>query len=308
LSITELLDIQYPILKGVMALISTHKIVAAVSESGGLGVLSSINLEAEELREEIRLTRTLTSKPIAVNIMMLSKNRDQQIKVIIEENIRIITVSAGSPVIYMDWLKENCIKVIPVVHTVQKAMEMERIGVDAIIAEGSESGGYIGESSTMTLIPQVVSHVNVPVIAAGGIADGRGLAAALALGADGVQMGTRFLASEECAIPPGIKSALLKATDTSTIVTGRKKGDAIRSLKNEMLEKYVDLEFSETQEANLDELTIGSYKRAVIDGNIETGSLMTGQIAGLITEIKPAKDIVEEVMHEAHDVIKSLKI
>ncbi|GAA0476027.1 DUF561 domain-containing protein [Alkalibacterium psychrotolerans] len=308
MSISKLLNIQYPILKGVMALISTHKLVAGVSEAGGLGILSSINLEAEELREEIRLTRALTSKPIAVNLMMLSKNRDQQVKVIIEENIKILTVSAGSPVVYMEWLKENNIKVIPVVHTVQKALEMEKIGVDAIIAEGSESGGYIGESSTMTLIPQVVSQVKVPVIAAGGIADGRGLVAAFALGALGVQMGTRFLASEECTIPPGLKSALLKATDTSTIVTGRKKGDAIRSLKNEMLEKYVDLEFSETQEANLEELTIGSYRRAVVEGNIETGSLMTGQVAGLITEIKPAKEIVEEIMKEAHDVRESLKI
>ena len=308
MSITTLLDIQYPILKGVMAQISTHKLVAAVSEAGGLGILSSINLKPEEIREEIRLTKKLTSKPFGVNLMLHSKDRDQIVKVVIEEGVKIITVSGGSPKVYMAWLKENDIKVLPVIHTVQEAMEMEKIGVDGLIAEGTESGGYIGETTTMTLIPQVTKQVDIPVIAAGGIADGRGLVAAFALGAQGAQMGTRFLACEECPIPQGVKLALVNAKDTATIVTGRKRGAAIRSIKNDMLERYAHLEFAGAPEEELEKLTLGSFERAVVGGDMETGSVMAGQIAGLIEEIKPAKRIIEDIMDEAHGIITQLKI
>lgn len=291
-----------------MAKISTANLVAAVSEAGGLGVLSTTSLRASELEEEIRLTKDMTQKPFAVNLMIHSKNIDQLIKVVIEESIPIVTVSAGSPKIYMDWLKENNIKVLPLVYTVQEAIEMEKIGVDAIIAEGNEAGGHIGETTTMALIPQITKQVGLPVIAAGGIADGRGFVSALALGAQGVQMGTRFLASKECAIPEEAKAALILAKDTDTIVTGRKRATGIRSLRNSMLEKYSELEFTDTGEAELEELTQGSLERALIDGDIETGSLMTGQIVGLIEEVQSIKTIVESIMEESVTVLKNIKI
>lgn len=308
MSITELLNIEYPVLQGVMAKISTAELVAAVSEAGGLGVLSTTSLTSAEVRAEIRLTREMTKKSIAVNLMLHSKNIDQLMKVVIEEKVPIVTISAGSPRIYMAWLKENNIKVLPIVYTVKEAIEMERIGVDAIIAEGTEAGGHIGETTTMALIPQITDQVSLPVIAAGGIADGRGLVSALALGAQAVQMGTRFLTAEECPIPKEVKRILIAAQDTDTIVTGRKRGTGIRSLRNKMLEEYSQLEFTDANEEQLEQLTQGSFERAVLDGDMETGSLMTGQIVGLIQKIEPVQQIIETIMKEAVDVLSNLKL
>lgn len=299
LLITNLLNIKFPIIQGAMAHISNHVLAAAVSAAGGLGTLSSNNWEAEKLREEIRLAQQKTTNPIGVNLMLKAKNCDQLIKVVIEERIKIVTTSAGSPAIYLPWLKENNVTVLAVVSSVGQAIEMEEAGVDAIIVEGTEAGGHIGESTTMTLIPQVVNKVNIPVIAAGGIGDGKGLIAVLALGAKGVQMGTRFLASEECPIPEEIKRALVEAQDDSTIVTGRKRGVPIRSLKNEMLLRYADMEFSDTPEKELEELTVGSLTKALLNGDMKNGSMMAGQVAGLISEVKSVKKIIEDIMIEA---------
>lgn len=297
--ITHLLNIKFPIIQGAMAHISNHVLAAAVSAAGGLGTLSSNNLEAEKLREEIRLAQQKTANPVGVNLMLGAKNCDQLVKVVIEEGIKIVTTSAGSPAIYLPWLKENKVIVLAVVYSVSQAIEMEKVGVDAIIVEGTEAGGHIGEMTTMTLIPQVVNKVHIPVIAAGGIGDGKGLVASLALGAKGVQMGTRFLASEECPIPEEIKKALVEAQDDSTIVTGRKRGVPIRSLKNEMLLRYADLEFSDASEKELEELTVGSLKKALLNGDRKNGSMMAGQIAGLISEVKPVEKIIEDIMTEA---------
>jgi len=282
-----------------MAHISTHILAAAVSEAGGLGVLSSNNLEAEKLREEIRSAQQKTTNPIGVNLMLRAKNCDQLVKVVIEEGVKVITTSAGSPAVYLPWLKENNVTVIPVVSSVEQAIKMELAGVDAVIAEGTEAGGHIGEITTMALIPQVINKVDLPVIAAGGIGDGKGLVASLALGAQGIQMGTRFLASDECPIPEEVKDALVAAQDNSTIVTGRKRGVPIRSIKNGMLLKYAELEFSDAPAKELENLTVGSLKRALINGDMRNGSLMAGQIAGLINDVKPVKKIIKDIMAEA---------
>ena len=282
-----------------MAHISTHILAAAVSEAGGLGVLSSNNLEAEKLREEIRSAQQKTTNPIGVNLMLRAKNCDQLVKVVIEEGVKVITTSAGSPAVYLPWLKENNVTVIPVVSSVEQAIKMELAGVDAVIAEGTEAGGHIGEITTMALIPQVINKVDLPVIAAGGIGDGKGLVASLALGAQGIQMGTRFLASDECPIPEEVKDALVAAQDNSTIVTGRKRGVPIRSIKNGMLLKYAELEFSDAPAKELENLTVGSLKRALINGDMRNGSMMAGQIAGLINDVKPVKKIIKDIMAEA---------
>lgn len=299
LSITNLLNIKYPIIQGAMAHISTHILAAAVSEAGGLGVLSSNNLEAEKLREEIRSAQQKTTNPIGVNLMLRAKNCDQLVKVVIEEGVKVITTSAGSPAVYLPWLKENNVTVIPVVSSVEQAIKMELAGVDAVIAEGTEAGGHIGEITTMALIPQVINKVDLPVIAAGGIGDGKGLVASLALGAQGIQMGTRFLASDECPIPEEVKDALVAAQDNSTIVTGRKRGVPIRSIKNGMLLKYAELEFSDAPAKELENLTVGSLKRALINGDMRNGSMMAGQIVGLINDVKPVKKIIKDIMAEA---------
>ncbi|MCI3029311.1 nitronate monooxygenase family protein [Desemzia sp. C1] len=299
MSITNLLNIKYPIIQGAMAHISTHILAAAVSEAGGLGVLSSNNLEAEKLREEIRSAQQKTTNPIGVNLMLRAKNCDQLVKVVIEEGVKVITTSAGSPAVYLPWLKENNVTVIPVVSSVEQAIKMELAGVDAVIAEGTEAGGHIGEITTMALIPQVINKVDLPVIAAGGIGDGKGLVASLALGAQGIQMGTRFLASDECPIPEEVKDALVAAQDNSTIVTGRKRGVPIRSIKNGMLLKYAELEFSDAPAKELENLTVGSLKRALINGDMRNGSMMAGQIVGLINDVKPVKKIIKDIMAEA---------
>ena len=260
MSITKLLQIKYPIFQGAMAQISHYQLAAAVSEAGGLGIIASGGMTGEQLREEIRELRKLTDKPFGVNIMLMMKNIKDIVTVIIEEKVPVVTTGAGTPKHIMPYLKEAGVKVIPVVASVKHAQKMQELGVDAVVAEGSEAGGHIGETNTMALIPQIVDAVDIPVIAAGGIADGRGLAAAFTLGAQGVQMGTVFLASDECPIAKAYKEAVLAATDTATAVTGRIAGAPVRCIRNEMTDHYIELEQKGTNREELEEITIGSLK------------------------------------------------
>lgn len=302
--ICDLLNIQYPILQGGMAWVATAELASAVSEAGGLGIIGGGNMPGELLREEIRKTRSITDKPFGVNIMLLSDYVEEQMKVVLDERPDVITTGAGNPGPYIPSLKEKGIKVIPVVASVALAMRLERIGVDAVIAEGNESGGHIGDLSTMTLVPQVVDAVSIPVIAAGGIADGRGFLAALALGAEGVQMGTRFVCSEECTAHPAYKQAILKAKDRDTVVTGRPTGHPVRCLRNKLTRQFEELEARCAPPEELEELGRGKLRSAVIDGDVEYGSVMAGEISGLIKDIKPVKVIIEDIIKEAEELLK----
>ena len=295
MSITKLLNIKYPIFQGAMAQISHYQLAAAVSEAGGLGIIASGGMTGEQLREEIRELRKLTDKPFAVNV-------------IIEEKVPVVTTGAGTPKFIMPYLKEAGIKVIPVIASVKHAQKMQELGVDAVIAEGSEAGGHIGETNTMALIPQIVDSVDIPVIAAGGVADGRGLAAAFVLGAQGVQMGTIFLASEECPISAGYKDAIVAANDTATAVTGRIAGAPVRCIRNEMTDHYIELENKGTNRDELEEITIGSLSKAVYEGDTVHGSMMSGQIAGLVKEIRPCKEILDTIVADAQKVLQNTEI
>ena len=296
MSITKLLNIKYPIFQGAMAQISHYQLAAAVSEAGGLGIIASGGMTGEQLREEIRELRKLTDKPFAVNVMLMMKNIKDIVTVIIEEKF------------IMPYLKEAGIKVIPVIASVKHAQKMQELGVDAVIAEGSEAGGHIGETNTMALIPQIVDSVDIPVIAAGGVADGRGLAAAFVLGAQGVQMGTIFLASEECPISAGYKDAIVAANDTATAVTGRIAGAPVRCIRNEMTDHYIELENKGTNRDELEEITIGSLSKAVYEGDTVHGSMMSGQIAGLVKEIRPCKEILDTIVADAQKVLQNTEI
>ncbi|WP_407389983.1 nitronate monooxygenase [Carnobacterium jeotgali] len=307
-TICELLGIEYPIFQGAMARIATHKIAGAVSEAGGLGILGSGGWSADQLREEIRLTREITKKPFAVNLMLQMPNCDELAQVILDEKVKIVTTGAGSPKKYIPAFKEAGVKVIPVIASVRHAIKMQAAGVDAVVAEGQEAGGHIGQTSTMSLLPQIVDAVDIPVLGAGGVGDGRSLAAIYALGAQGVQVGTLFLSAEECPIPDSYKERLINAIDTDTIVTGRKAKDPVRSLKNPMLLKFAELEEANAPHEELEKLTLGSLSRAVYDGDMETGSAMAGEIAGMIKNIRPAKQIIEELFNEAEKKAASLKI
>ncbi|WP_035051139.1 nitronate monooxygenase [Carnobacterium pleistocenium] len=307
-TICEMLGIEYPIFQGAMARIATHKIAGAVSEAGGLGILGSGGWSADQLREEIRLTREITKKPFAVNLMLQMPNCDELAQVILDENIKIVTTGAGSPKKYIPVFKEAGIKVIPVIASVRHAIKMQAAGVDAVVAEGQEAGGHIGQTSTMSLLPQIVDAIDIPVLGAGGVGDGRSLAAIYALGAQGIQVGTLFLSAEECPIPDSYKQRLINSIDTDTIVTGRKAKDPVRSLKNSMLEKFYQLEMENAPHEELEKLTLGSLSRAVYDGDMETGSAMAGEIAGMIKNIRPAKQIIEELFNEAEEKAASLKI
>ena len=302
-SIKDLFNIKYPLLQGGMTKIADHKLVSAVSNAGALGILASAGLDAEELRKEIKLTKQLTDKPFAVNLMLMSKNIPELIEVIIEENIKIVTTGAGTPKPYMRILKEHGIKVVAVIPNVKVAKKMEELGVDAVVAEGTESGGHVGETTTLTLIPQVVDEVNIPVIAAGGIADGRGIAAAFILGAQGVQLGTLFLATEECLVPDAFKKALIDASDTSTVVVGRQKGIPFRSIKNDLISKYYELEQTNYTKEELDKLKNIGIENAITNGDVENGILMVGQITGLIKKVKPVKEVIEEIFKEANNIL-----
>lgn len=305
MSITKLLNIQYPIFQGAMAQISKHQLAAAVSNAGGLGIIASGGMSTDQLRDEVRQCKAKTDKPFAVNLMLMMHNIPDLINVLIEEGVKIVTTGAGTPKPYMPIFKQHGIKVIPVVPNVSIAKKMEELGVDALVCEGTEAGGHIGDISTMALVPQVTQAVKIPVLAAGGIADGRGIAAAYALGAQGVQAGTMFLVAAECPVPDNFKHFVIAANDTATAVTGRKNGAPVRSIKNKMIETYIRLENENASRDELEELTMGSARKAAA-GDVENGSIMAGQICGLLTEIKPAKQIIEEAFAQAKYIAASL--
>nr|MDA3932086.1 nitronate monooxygenase [Mycoplasmatota bacterium] len=295
-----LLNIKYPIIQGGMANIATHELASAVSNAGGLGLVGCGGWDPDRVRDEIRKTQALTDKPFGVNIMLMSPHAEAISDIVIEENVKIVTTGAGSPAKYMKKWKEAGIIVIPVVPSVAFAIRLERSGADALVVEGTEAGGHIGEISTMTLIPQVVDAVNIPVIAAGGIADHRGLDAAYVLGAKGVQIGTVLLASEECPIHDNYKQMVIKARDTSTVVTGRQTGAPVRVLKNQMSKEYLDLtKFGTASLMELETLTLGSLRRAVFDGDLDRGSFMAGQSAGLVKAIRPVKEILKDIFENS---------
>ena len=300
-----MLGIQYPVFQGGMAWVADASLAAAVSNAGGLGLISSVNAGTEAVRNEIRRCRELTDKPFGVNIMLQAPNAGEIAQMVVEEGIKILTTGAGSPAQYMPMWKEAGIKVIPVVASVALALKMQSAGADAVVAEGAESGGHVGELHTMALVPQVVDAVDIPVIAAGGIGDGRGVAAALMLGADAVQVGTRFLAAEECNVHPEYKEKILKATDISTIVTGKTLGHPVRSLKTPFSKSFARME-SDPSVSQEDILAFGSgaLRKAVQDGD-RNGSYMAGECAGMVRKIEPAKAIVEDLVHGALRTMKN---
>ncbi len=308
MTITKLLGIKYPVFQGAMAQIARHQLASAVSNAGGLGIIASGGMSPEQLREEIVNCKKYTDKPFAVNLMLMMHNINEVIDVIIDEGVGIVTTGAGTPRKYMPKLKEAGIKVIPVIPSVKAAKKMEELGCDAVVVEGMEAGGHVGESTTMALLPQVTSAVNIPVIAAGGIADGRGVAAAYCLGASGVQMGTVFLATEECPVSENYKNAIIEAVDTSTTLTGTKFGAPVRGIKNELTKRYHELEEKSSTLMELEELTLGSLRKAAYEGDVENGSIMSGQIAGLVNEIRPVKDVIEGIFEEAQKVLEETKI
>ena len=308
MAITKLLGIKYPVFQGGMAQIARHELASAVSNAGGLGIIASGGMSIEQIREEIVNCKKHTDKPFAVNLMLMMHNINEIIDVVIDEGVGIVTTGAGTPRKYMPKLKEAGIKVIPVIPSVKAAKKMEELGCDAVVVEGMEAGGHVGESTTMALLPQVTSAVNIPVIAAGGIADGRGVAAAYCLGASGVQMGTVFLATEECPVSENYKNAILEAVDTSTTLTGTKFGAPVRGIKNELTKRYHELEEKSSTLMELEELTLGSLRKAAYEGDVENGSIMSGQIAGLVNEIRPVKDVIEGIFEEAQKVLEETKI
>ncbi len=302
--LTDILGTKYPIIQGGMANIATGEFAAACSQAGALGVIGAGGMRtAEELRDHIRRCRALTDKPFGVNIMLMNPSADAFAQVVIEERVPVVTTGAGNPGKYVAAWKDAGIKVIPVVAAVAFAQRFARGGVDAVIAEGTESGGHVGEMTTMALVPQVIDAVDVPVIAAGGIADGRQFAAALALGACGVQVGTCLLTSAECPIHERYKQALLKARDSDTIVTGRSVGAPVRVLRNKMAREYVRREQAGATQMELEELTLGGLRRAVFDGDMETGSVMSGQVAGMLREVRPVDTILREMAEDGEAVL-----
>ena len=306
--ITELLGIQYPIIQGGMAWVAEHHLAAAVSEAGGLGLIGAANAPAEWVREQIRAAKNLTEQPCGVNIMLMSPYADEVSQVVAEEGVKVVTTGAGSPEKYMEQWKQSGIRVIPVVASVALAKRMERCGADAVVAEGCESGGHVGESTTMALVPQVVDAVQIPVIAAGGIADGRGIAAAFMLGAKAVQMGTRFIATQEAQVHESYKNQVLRAKDIDTRVTGRSTGHPVRALRNEMTKRYLELEQEGASFEELEQLTLGGLRRAVVEGDVRMGSMMAGQCAGLVREILPCSELVPQLMQEAKACMKGIRI
>lgn len=304
----EKLGMKYPIIQGGMAWAGTGHLAGAVSEAGGLGIIGTGYWKADKVREEIRRAREVTDKPFGVNVMLLSRHIREVFDVIIEEGVKVVATGAGDPSPFIEELHSNDILVIPVVPSVGLAKMMEKKGVDAVVAEGMESGGHIGMLTTMTLVPQVVDALKIPVIAAGGIADGRGVAAAFMLGASGVQMGTRFLASEESEVHDNFKNAVVKAKDIDTLVTGELMGNRARVLKTKMSKNFVKQERIEITKPKpdadaIEELENGSLRRAVLDGDKENGAFMAGQISGMITEIKPVAQILEDVWSQAEDLL-----
>ena len=295
MKLNEVLGTEFPFIQGGMANIATGEFAAACSNAGALGLIGTGGMNAETLRSHIRTAKALTSKPFGVNIMLMNPEADAMAQVVVEEGVPVVTTGAGNPGKYLAAWKAAGIKVLPVVAAATLAVHLERAGADAVIAEGTESGGHVGEMTTMALVPQVCDAVHIPVIAAGGIADGRQLAAAYALGACGVQLGTCLLVSEECPIHENYKAALLKARDSDTIVTGRTGGAPVRVLKNRMSREYVRQEKAGTDKMELEKYTLGSLRRAVFEGDTVTGSLMAGQVAGMLHEIRPLRAIFEDL-------------
>ena len=305
--LNELLHTKYPFIQGGMANIATGEFAAAVSNAGGLGLIGAGGMNVDMLRENIRICKSLTDRPFGVNLMLMHPQVDEMAELIVEEGVKVVTTGAGNPSKYIPMWKENSMIIMPVVSAVALAKKMESLGVDAVIAEGTESGGHVGEMTTMTLVPQVVDAVSIPVVAAGGIGDGRQLAAAFALGACGVQLGTCLLVSEECPIHEAYKEAVLKAKDNSTIVTGRIAGTPVRVIKNSMAREYVKQERAGADKMELEKYTLGSLRRAVFEGDVKTGSLMAGQVAGQLNEIKPIKVIFEELYEGYQKTVEGLK-
>lgn len=302
--INEMLGIKYPVFQGGMAWIADGRLAAAVSQGGGLGIIAAGNAPGDYVREQIRIARKLTDKPIGVNIMLLSPSADEVAKVVIDEKVEVVTTGAGNPSKYIkEWI-DTGIKVIPVVASVAMAKLMTRLGASALIAEGGESGGHVGELTTMVLVPQVCDATNLPVIAAGGIADGRGVAAAFMLGAQGVQMGTRFLSATECSIHPAYKEKILKATDLCTMVTGKRMGHPVRSLRTQFARDYSKAEYGGVSDEELETMATGSLRRAVQDGDNDKGCFLSGQIASMVKKEQPAAEIIREVMEGAEPVLR----
>lgn len=303
--ICELLGIEYPIIQGGMAWIADASLAAAVSEAGGLGIITG-TAPIEWIRDEIRKAKKLTNKPFGVNIMLMSPHADEVAKLVCEENVKVVTTGAGSPGKYMEMWKEHGVKVIPVVASVALARRMEKMGADAIVAEGTESGGHVGQLTTMALVPQVADSIDIPVLAAGGIGDGRGIVAGFALGAEGVQIGTRFLVAKECTVHQNYKDKVLKAKDIDTEVTGRSTGHPVRVLKNKLAREFNRLEKEGAPIEEIEKLGEGALRKAVKDGDVDFGSVMAGQIAGIVNKEQTCKEIIDELVSEADSLFKKL--
>ena len=302
--VTKMLGIEHPIIQGGMAWVAEHNLAAAVSAAGGLGIIGAGGAPAQFVREQIRQVKAVTDKPFGVNVMLMSPYADDVAKVVVEEGIKVVTTGAGNPEKYMELWKSAGIKVIPVVASVALAKRMEKYGADAVVAEGCESGGHIGEATTMTLVPQVKDAVSIPVIAAGGIGDGRGIAASFMLGAEAVQIGTRFVVSKESIVHENYKQRIIKAKDIDTAVTGRSHGHPIRGLRNKMTREYLKMEQEGKSFEELEYLTLGSLRRAVQEGDIQEGTVMAGQIAGMISQEQTCKEMIDEMMAQAEALLK----
>jgi enoyl-[acyl-carrier protein] reductase II len=301
--ITQLLGIEYPIIQGGMAWVATHELASAVSKAGGLGIIGAGGAPAEFVREQIRKVKEVTDKPFGVNIMLMNPAADDIAQVVVDEGVKVVTTGAGNPSKYMEMWKAAGIKVIPVVASSGMAKMMERCGADAVVAEGMESGGHIGALTTMALVPQVVDSVSIPVIAAGGIADGRGFAAAMMLGAEAVQIGTRFVVASECIVHENYKNMLIKAKDIDSTVTGTTTGHPVRSIRNKMTKEYLRLEKEGAGLMELENLTLGSLRKAVVDGDVVNGTVMAGQIAGLVDKQQSCSEIINEIMEQANTLL-----
>ena len=301
--VTRLLGVKYPIIQGGMAWVAEYHLAAAVSNAGGLGLIGAASAPGEWVREQIQKAKELTDKPFGVNIMLMSPYADEVAQIVAEERVKVVTTGAGNPEKYMKMWKEAGVKVIPVVASVALAKRMERSGADALVAEGCEAGGHIGESTTMVLVPQVVDAVSIPVIAAGGIADGRGIAAAFMLGAKGVQMGTHFVVTEESQVHDNYKERIIKARDIDSRVTGRTTGHPVRALRNEMTKQYIELENKGAGFEELEKLTLGGLRKAVIEGDVVHGSVMAGQIAGMVKERLTCKALINKLVKETDGII-----
>lgn len=305
--VTRLLGIEVPVIQGGMAWVAEYHLAAAVSNAGGLGLIGAASAPADWVRDQIRKAKELTKRPFGVNIMLMSPYAGEVAQVVVEEGVKVVTTGAGNPEKYMKLWKKSGIKVIPVVASAALAKRMERCGADAVVAEGCEAGGHIGENTTMCLVPQIVDAVKIPVIAAGGIADGRGMAAAFMLGAKGVQMGTHFIVTDECQVHEAYKERILKAKDIDSRVTGRSTGHPVRALRNDMTKRYLELEKNGASFEELEQLTLGGLRKAVVDGDVKDGSVMAGQIAGLVKERMSCKELLDRLVAETDALMKGTK-